>query len=311
MVQSSNKLARRSVAAQRLYRSRYLYLMLIPVLAYFGVFHYAPMYGAVIAFKNFNPFLGIMGSPWVGFKYFQQFFESIYFSRLVRNTLTISLLSIALGFPMPILLALMMNELRSARCKRVVQTVVYLPHFVSVVVVAGMILSFLSVRSGVVNTLIKNLGGTPISFMSTPGWFPWIYAISGVWQEAGWGSIIYLAAITGIDPGLHEAAVIDGATRFQRILHVTLPGILPTIVIMFILRMGSVFSVGFEKVMLLYNARIYETADVISTYVYRRGIQGMEFSFSTAVGLFNSVINLTVLVLFNQLSRRVGQTSLW
>ena len=311
MAQIRPKPVNRSSRLQRMIRNRYLYAMLLPVLIYFAVFSYTPMYGTIIAFKNFNPFLGIMRSEWVGFKYFVQFFESVYFSRLIRNTLTISLLSIALGFPMPILLALMMNELKSARYKRIVQTAVYLPHFVSVVVVAGMILSFLSVRSGVVNAFIRQLGGTPISFMSTPGYFPFIYAISGVWQEAGWGSIIYLAAIAGIDPGLHEAAVIDGASRFQRLLHVTLPCILPTIIIMFILRMGSVFTVGFEKVMLLYNTRIYETADVISTYVYRRGIQGMEFSFSTAVGLFNSAINLVVLVTFNQISKRVGETSLW
>ena len=296
---------------KKLYLSRYLYLMLLPVVAYFILFQYAPMYGVIIAFKNYNPFAGILGSPWVGFKYFEQFFQSTYFSRLLRNTFMLNFYSLMVGFPFPILLALFINELRSRKAQRFVQTAVYLPHFISTVVVAGMILTFFSTRSGVVNSLIKAWGGAPVPFMTIPAWFPTIFALSGVWQEAGWGSIIYLAAITGVDPGLYEAAIIDGASRAKRIVHITLPSILPTIVIMLILRMGSMFSVGFEKVMLLYNPQIYETADVISTYVYRRGILGMEFSFATAVGLFNSALNLLMLVIFNTLSKKMGETSLW
>lgn len=294
-----------------LYKSRYLYIMLFPVITYFIIFKYIPTYGTIIAFKNFNPFVGIMDSPWVGFKYFKQFFESIYFGRLIGNTLTISLTAIILGFPVPIILALLLNELSSLHFKRLTQTVIYLPHFISLVVVSGMILSFLSTRAGIVNTIIVACGGNPIPFMATPGYFPFIYAISGIWQEAGWGSIIYLAAIAGIDPGLHEAARIDGASKLQQLFKITLPCIIPTITIMLILRMGNMFSVGFEKIMLLYNPQIYVSADVISTYVYRRGILGMEFSFTTAVGLFNSALNLIVLWIFNKLSRKIGETSLW
>jgi putative aldouronate transport system permease protein len=296
---------------KNLYKSRYLYIMLAPIIIYYVIFHYAPMYGAQIAFKNFNPFEGIWKSPWVGFKYFLQFFQSVYFWRLIRNTLAINIYGLIVGFPAPILLALMLNEIRNKYFKSTVQTIVYLPHFISTVVVVGMIMTFLSPRSGFVNSFIVAFGGKAIHFMSEPGWFRSIYVWSGVWQEAGWGSIIYLAALTGIDPSLYEAAIVDSASRWQRLIYITIPCLIPTVIIMLIMRMGGLLNVGFEKIMLMYNPITYETADVISTYVYRRGIQGAEYSFSTAVGLFNSVINFIILISFNSLSRKVSETSLW
>lgn len=298
-------------AKKYLYKSRYLYLMLTPMLCYYLIFEYFPMYGSIIAFKDFNPFQGIFGSPWVGFKYFEQFFQSVYFWRLIRNTLLINVYYLMVGFTAPIILALMINEIRAKIFKRTVQTIVYMPHFLSIVVVSGMIFSFLSPRTGLVNLLITMLGGKPISFLTEPNWFSTIYVWSGVWQEAGWGSIIYLAALTSIDPQLYEAAKVDGASRWQQLLRITIPSLIPVITIMFILRMGRMMNVGFEKIMLLYNPVTYETADVISTYVYRRGILGAEFSFSTAVGLFNSVINFTLLITFNYLSKKFNKTSLW
>ena len=305
------RLARGKQIKRSLYRSRYLYIMILPVLLYYIIFHYVPLYGAQIAFRDFNPFQGFWKSPWAGFKYFRQFFDSVYFSRLIGNTFAINIYDLIVGFPAPILLALMMNEIKSNSFKRTVQTIVYLPHFISTVVLAGMIISFLSPRSGIVNLIIKLFGGEPIHFLAEPGWFRSVYVWSGIWQGAGWGSIIYLAALTGIDPNLYEAAIVDGASRLDRLLHITIPCIIPTIIIMFILRMGSMFSVGYEKVMLLYNPITYETADVISTYVYRRGILGGEYSFSTAVELFNSAINFIMLFLFNRISRKISEVSLW
>lgn len=305
------KITRKKKFLKSFYRNRYLYLMIAPVAIYYIIFAYWPMYGAQIAFKNFNPFEGIWKSQWVGLRYFKQFIQSVYFFRLIRNTLMINVYSLIVGFPAPILLALMLNEIRSNFLKRGIQTIVYLPHFISTVVICGMIISFLSPRSGMINAVITALGGKPIDFLASPQWFRSIYVLSGVWQEAGWGCIIYLAALVGIDPTLYEAGIVDGASRWQRLIHITLPAIAPTIIIMLILKMGGMFSVGFEKVMLLYNPVTYETADVISTYVYRRGIQGAEYSFSTAVGLFNSVINLVVLVTFNKISRKISEVSLW
>lgn len=311
-IPSRKRMARQWKHVKRnVYKSRYLYIMILPVLVYYIIFQYVPMYGVQIAFRDFNPFQGFWQSPWVGFKYFNQFFNSVYFFRLMRNTFAINLYDIIVGFPAPIILALMINEVKNDVFRRTVQTVVYLPHFISVVVLAGMIISFLSPRSGIVNLIIKSLGGKPIHFLAEPGWFWTIYVWSGIWQGAGWGSIVYLAALTGIDQTLYEAAIIDGATRWHRLVHITIPCIMPTIIIMLILRMGRMFSVGYEKVLLLYNPITYETADVISTYVYRRGIEGGEYSFSAAVGLFNSVINFVMLIIFNQISRKVSEISLW
>ncbi len=288
-------------------------MLISPVIAFYIIFEYVPMYGVQIAFKNFVATKGIWGSPWVGFRHFERFFDSYYFWRLIVNTVGISLYQLAVGFPVPIILALMINEIRQTRLwfKKVVQTVTYAPHFLSTVVLVGMIVMFLSPQSGIVNKLIVWLGGQPVSFMTEPGWFKTIYVSSGVWQQMGWSSIIYLAALSGIDPQLHDAAKVDGASRLQRIWHVNLPGIMPTVVILLILNMGSLMGVGFEKVFLLQNDLNLESSEVISTYVYKSGIIQSQYSFSAAIGLFNSVINFILLVAVNFSAKRLNQASLW
>jgi putative aldouronate transport system permease protein len=287
-----------------------LYLLFLPVIVYYAVFHYYPMYGAQIAFKNFLPAAGISGSPWVGFLHFQNFFNSYYFWRILRNTVVISLTNLVFGFPAPIILALLINELRGRYYKRFVQTVTYMPHFVSIVVICGMIHEFTK-NDGMITVLLGYFGFQQQNMMNNPQLFVPVYVISGIWQEVGWGSIIYLAALAGIDQELYEAAAIDGAGRWKQTWHITLQGILPTIVILFILRMGRMLNVGFEKIILLYNPVTYETADVISSFVYRKGLQEFNFSYSTAVGLFNSVINLALLIITNKISKRASETSLW
>ncbi|TXK76632.1 sugar ABC transporter permease [Paenibacillus sp. N3.4] len=288
-----------------------LYALLLPVIIYFIIFHYIPMYGVQIAFKEFIASKGINGSPWVGFQHFERFFDGFYFWRVIRNTLGIGLYELIVGFPVPIILALLINEVQSKSFKKTVQTVTYAPHFLSTVVMVGMLLIFLSPRYGIVNTLIEWFGGDQIAFLTEPGWFKTVYVFSGVWQQMGWSSIIYLAALTGIDPQQHEAAKVDGASRLQRIWHVNLPGILPTIIILLILNVGSILAVGFEKVFLLQNPLNMEASDIISTYVYRSGILEAQYSFSAAVGLFNSVINFFMLVTVNFIARKAGETSLW
>lgn len=287
-----------------------LYLFIIPVLLFYILFHYKPMYGALIAFKQFSPKLGIMGSPWVGFDNFIEFFQSHYFWRVLKNTLIISMASLVFEFPMAIILALLINEVKNKMFSKTVQTVTYLPHFISLVVVCGLIVDFTS-TSGIINKIIELFGGEPSNLMQKPKLFVPIYIISSIWQETGWNSIIYVAAIAGIDSQLYEAAEIDGAGRFKQTLHVTLPGMLPTILTMLILRCGSIMSLGFEKIILLYNPITRETADVISSYVYRIGLQEFRYGLSTAVGLFNSVINLVLLVIANTVSKKVNETSLW
>ena len=287
-----------------------LLVMFLPILIYYGMFHYAPMYGLQIAFKDYTMYEGIFKSPWIGLEHFRSFFKSIYFIRLVRNTFVISFLDIVLGFPVPIIFALLLNELRINPFKRAVQTISYMPHFISTVVVAGMIIDFCS-RRGLINIILGFFGIEPIVFLTVPPWFPWVYVLSGVWQHFGWGSIVYLGALTAIDPQLYEAASIDGANLWHKLVHVTIAGILPTIMIMLILRMGQVFSVGSEKILLLYNSATYETADVISTYVYRRGLVDANYSFSAAVGIFNSVINFVMLLTFNRISRKVTEVGLF
>ncbi|AJY77759.1 sugar ABC transporter permease [Paenibacillus beijingensis] len=288
-----------------------LYVLISPVIVYFIIFHYFPIYGVQIAFKNYIATQGIWNSPWVGFKHFQRFFDSYYFWRLIRNTLGISLYELAVGFPVPILLALLINEVRQKFFRRFVQTVTYAPHFLSTVVLVGMVVMFLHPNNGILNELIKLFGGQPISFMTEPGWFKSVYVFSGVWQQMGWSSIIYLSALAGIDPHLHEAARIDGASRLKRIWHINLPGIMPTIVILLILNVGSIMGVGFEKVYLMQNSLNKESSEVISTYVYQTGLLGAQYSFSAAVGLFNSVINFILLVLVNRAAKMMKQTSLW
>ncbi len=296
--------------ARDLVKNYGLYLLLVPAILFYTLFCYKPLYGAIIAFKRYVPTKGIIASPWVGLTHFEAFFGSYYFWRLLRNTLTISLSSLVIGFPAPIIFALLLNELRSERFKKIVQTVTYLPHFISMVVMCGLIRLFTQ-DTGVVVQALSLFGFEPVSLLSRAEYFVPVYVLSGVWQGIGWGSIIYLSALTGIDPELYEAATIDGANRWRQTLHVTLPGIAPTIIIMLLLRMGSVMSVGYEKIILLYNDGILETADVISSFVYRRGLLNYEWSYSTAVGLFNSVINFILIVLFNRLSRSLSETSLW
>ena len=289
---------------------KYAYIMIIPVLVFYIIFSYAPMYGAIIAFKNFSPKLGILGSEWVGLAQFKEIFRSQLFFRAFRNTITISLTSLILCFPAPIILALLINEVRGKYFARAVQTASYLPHFISLVVVCGMIKDF-TLDTGVINDIIAFFGGERASLLNRPGAFLPIYIISDIWQGMGWGSVVYLSALTGIDLQLYEAAEMDGAGRLAKIFNITLPGIAPTIIMMLILKIGSLLSVGYEKIILLYNPLTYESADVISSFVYRRGLQEMDWSFGTAVGLFNSIINCMLLFLSNGISRKFSDSSLW
>jgi len=297
-------------ALRDLAANKYVYLMLLPVVAYYLVFYYMPMYGLQIAFKDFSPGLGTWESPWVGFRHFQDFFDSYYFWRILRNTLLLSLYELLFAFPASIVLALLLNELRSAVFKRTVQTITYMPHFISIVVIAGMMVDFLA-RDGLINNVLGWFGVEPIAFLQESGWFRTIFISSGIWQSVGWGSIIYLSAISGIDPSLYEAAKVDGASRWKQTIHITLPGIASTVIILLILQIGNFMAVGTDKILLLYNSSTYETADVIGTFVYRKGILESNFSYSAAVGLFNSVINFILLIMANALSRRTSETKLW
>jgi putative aldouronate transport system permease protein len=268
------------------------------------------MYGVIIAFKKFDVIKGILGSPWVGLKYFAKFIDDPFFWQAVKNTFILGFLSIVLAMPASIILALLLNEISSIKYKRFVQTTTYLPHFISTVVVCGMIVNFLN-NDGIINRLLKSLGGEAVQFMLIPGWFRPIFILSDIWQNMGWGSIIYLAAISGINPELYEAARIDGANRLKQAWYITLPSIAPTISILLILRIGRILTVSFQKVLLLYNPATYKTADVIQTYVYRRGLLGAQFSYATAIGLFQSVVGLVLLIAANRLSKRLSETSLW
>lgn len=291
-------------------KNKYLYMMLSPVLLYYFLFHYAPMYGAIIAFKDYAPSRGIWGSDWAGLDHFVQFFNGPYFIRTLKNTLLISLYDLIFGFPAPIVLALLLNEIRLSWFKRAVQTITYMPHFISLIVIAGMIKDF-TTSGGLIGTLVAWLGGPEENLLLLPEWFRTLFISSGIWQHVGWGTIIYLAALTTIDTEQYEAAKIDGANRWKQARFITLPGIVPTIIIMLILDLGRLLNVGFEKIILLYNPSTYETADVISSYVYRVGLQEFNYSFSAAVGLFNSVINFGLVILSNYISRKVNDTSLW
>ena len=296
---------------KNLRRDRQLVFMLIPVVIFFAVFSYYPLYGILIAFKDYSISKGILGSPWAGLRYFRQFFLSPYFGRLLRNTVLISVYSLLWGFPVPILFALLLNEFKDGKFKRLIQTVSYLPHFISLVVICGILIDIFSPQGGVVNSLLYGLTGKRINFFGEPEWFRTMYVGSGVWQEFGWNSIIYLAAITGINPDLYEAAKIDGAGRLKQIWHVTLPGIKPTILTLLILNLGNIMSVGYEKIILLYSPTTYETADVISTYVYRTGLLSQQYSYAGAVGLFNSAINIAILVLCNFAGKKLFGVGIW
>ena len=288
-----------------------LYLFLIPTLLYILIFKYIPMYGIVIAFKDYSPALGFLKSSFVGFKHFERFFSSYKFSRLIVNTLGLSVFQMLICFPAPIILALLINQIRRTKFKRAVQTILYAPHFISVVVLVGMMHVFLSPSTGIVNHFIELFGGKSIFFFGEPGWFKPLYVISSLWQSTGWLSIIYLAALSGIDPCLYEAATIDGASKWQKLKHIDIPGISSIIVILLILEVGKVMSVGFEKAFLMQTALNKSAGDIIPTYVYEKGILDAKYSFSTAVGLFNTIVNVLLLAGANYFSKRRSDTSLW
>lgn len=288
-----------------------LYIMIVPVVAYFLVYHYYPMYGMIISLFDYVPAKGIFGSDFVGLKHFKGFLSDPYFFRTMRNTLSINVLLLVFGFPFPIIFAILLNELRSSRLRKMAQTITYMPHFISTVVISGLMLDFCK-TNGVITSLVTAFTGQEaFNLFSKSVFFQPLYVVMCIWQEFGWDSIIYFAALSGIDQSLYEAADIDGAGRWKKILHVTLPGISPTIVILLIMRIGNMMTLGWDKILLLYNPMIYEKADVISTYVYRIGLMNFEYSFATAVGFFNSIINFVLLLLANSVSRRVNETSLW
>ncbi|WP_237449167.1 sugar ABC transporter permease [Paenibacillus sp. OT2-17] len=288
-----------------------LYLFLLPIIIIYLVFKYYPMYGIQIAFKDFSPSRGIWGSEWVGFKHFIDFFGSYNFWTIMTNTLTLSVLSLVFSFPAPIIIAIMLNQMLAKRYKKIVQTVIYAPHFISTVVLVGMLNVFLSPNSGIVNHIITLFGGDPIMFLADEGWFRPLYILSGVWQETGFATIIYLAALAGVNPELHEAAIMDGASKWKRVMHVDIPSILPTIVILLILALGNIMGIGFEKAFLMQNDLNYSTSNIIPTYVYEIGIQKAQYSFSTAIGLFNSVVNIILIITVNRIAKKLTETSLW
>ena len=292
-------------------QNRALYLMILPAFLYIAIFHYWPMYGVQIAFRNFNFADGITGSPWVGLKWFRYFFKSNNFKNVVGNTLILNFYNLLAGFPVPIILALVMNSIPGKRFKRVAQTITYLPHFISVVVLVGLMSCMFSVNSGWVNTIVKAFGGTPAYVMGEAKYFRHVYVWSVVWQEMGWNSIIYLAALTSIDSGLHEAAMIDGAGKLRRIWHIDIPGILPTIAILLIMRFGQMMSLGFDKAYIMQNSLNYSVSEVLSTYIYKQGIKSTKYSYSAAISLFNNLINLIMLVTVNRISDKLSGNSLF
>jgi putative aldouronate transport system permease protein len=292
-------------------KNRTLYLFLLPALLYLGIFQYAPLYGLQIAFRDFVPVQGVWGSEWVGFKYFENFFNSYSFWTLLKNTLLLSLYELLVSFPFPILLALVLTYTPIPWLKKVTQTVTYAPHFISIVVLVGMLFVFLSPSSGIINIVIRAFGGTEIDFLGDPGIFRHLFVWSGIWQTAGWASIIYIAALASVSPELHEAATVDGASKLQRIWNIDIPSILPTAIILLILNVGQVMNVGFEKTFLMQTAPNLSTSEVISTYVYKIGIQGAQFSYASAIGLFNNVINFIVLIAVNKLANKTTKSGLW
>lgn len=302
----------RKERVKSLLRDRQLYYMLIPFLLWYLVFLYKPMYGLQIAFKDFSLYRSIADSPWIGLEHFKNFFNGPYFYRTVKNTFLINVWQLVFSFPIPIILALLLNEVRHTFFKRTVQTLTYLPHFISVVVVAGFVTNFLSPSSGIVNILIKKFGGESIYFLTIPEYFRWIYVLSiDVWKDAGFSAIIYIAALSAVDPSLYEAARMDGANRWKQAIHVTLPAIMPTIAILLILKIGGFLEIGHEAIILLYQPVTYETADVISTYVYRAGLVNGDYAFATAVGLFNGIVALILVWFANAATKKLTNTGLW
>ena len=296
--------------ARDLRKYKLVYIMLVPVIVYYVIFHYLPMFGVVIAFQNFKPARGIAGSDWVGLKNFVDFFEGPYATRLIVNTVVLSVLQIAIGFPAPILLALLFNEMRGNRYKRVCQTLTYMPHFISLVVICGIVRVFTS-STGLITTICTWFGMPRVNLLAQPQYYRAIYVLSGVWQSIGWGSIIYLATLTNADPALFEAAELDGANRLQKIIHINLPLLVPIIAIQLIMRVGSLMSEGADKTILLYSPVTYDTSDIIASYVYRTGLERQSYSTASAVGLFNSLINMLLVVFANWFSRTFVNESLW
>ncbi len=288
-----------------------LYVMLIPTILWLLIFLYKPMYGLQIAFKDYSIFRGVAGSPWIGFEHFETLFNSDQFLRALKNTVIISFYSLLFGFPMPIILALMFNEILNKTYKKTSQTIVYLPHFISSVIIAGIVITAFSPSAGIVNTILGWFGIDSIYFLTKPEWFRPIFIGTGIWQEAGFQSIVFLAAIAGVSPTLYESAVVDGASRWQMMWKITLPSIMPTIIIMLIIRIGNILEVSFEMIILLYRPATYETADVVNTFIYRQGIQSGQYDFAAAAGLFNAVVAFVLVMTANTLSRRLSRTSLW
>lgn len=304
-------MARKRDLLRKINRDKYLILMVLPVAALFLIFRYGPMYGLIIAFEDFIPGLGFWKSPWVGFEWFIDFFNSIYFWRLIRNTALISVYGIIFGIPISIIFALLLNEVRNKYFKRIVQTITYLPHFISTVIIVSIVMMIFSYPNGIANRILTLFGTEPLNFFQMENMFRPLYIGSDIWQDFGWGSILYLAVLTSINPELYESAVIDGANRFQQMIYISIPSMVTTIITVLILGIGNLFSVGYEKIILMYNPIIYETSDVITTYVYRKGILSGSYSYATAVGLFNSVLNFTILFIANKISKKISNIGIW
>lgn len=296
---------------RNVFKHRELFIIMIPSVLFYIFFMYRPMAGLTIAFKDYSIFKGVAESPWIGFDHFETFFRSPYFWQTLRNTILINVYGLLIGFPIPILLALLLNEVRHAWFRKTIQTMTYLPHFISIVVIAGIVTSFLAPTNGLVNILIDKMGGEKVYFLTKPEYFRSIFITMNIWKEAGYSAIVYIAALAGIDPQLYDAAYVDGANKLKRILHVTIPGITPTIIVLLILKIGKMLTVGFEAIILLYQPVTYETADVISTYVYRMGLANAQHDYATAVGLFNSIVSVLLVVFANRMSRKMSDTSLW
>lgn len=310
-LQAGTLLARLKHLGGRMWRHRWLYFLLILPLTYYIIFRYIPIYNAQIAFKDFYALKGVEGSPWIGFQHFQTFFKSYYFNELIINTVFFSLAKLVFGLPLAIILALIVNESRIVLFKSFVQTVVYLPHFLSWVIMLGLLIPLLSPSSGLFNEVIKSLGGQPIAFLTSPKWFRQVVILSDIWKETGWSTILYLAALLGINPDLYEAAEVDGASRLRRMWHISLPGILPVIVLITLLRLGNILDGGFSQLFVLYSVPVYSVGDIIDTWVYRSGVLDFQFSLATAVGLFKGVIGLILILVANQAAKRIAQQSLF
>lgn len=309
--QRSGRINNNKAFLQNYIKNKYLLMLLAPVLIYFIVFHYGPMYGIIIAFKEFYPTKGILGSEWAGFVNFEKLFTGLYFIPVLKNTLIISFYKLVFGFPAPIIICLLLNEVRKAAFKRTIQTISYLPHFISWVVLAGIVREILSPSRGSINYFLQLLGFEPIFFVADAQWFRFVLVGSAIWKEVGWQSIIYLAAVSGINPELYDVADLDGAGRFRRIWSITIPSIIPIIIIMFILAAGSIINDDFEQIFNLLNSNVLSVGDVISTYTYREGLQQMNYSYATAVGLFKNTIALILVTFTNYLSQKFSSVSLW